>query len=524
MVPLAVQVFPQHYQDSVSLARLARTLRRLPGVRDVAVVMGTAANLCWLSQSGLLEETLPDVVAEDLLVCVQAETESLAEQALSRARALLRERHSDWRDLPSFQPHSLRTACRTLPEAELALISVRGRYAARLAWEALDRGLHVMLFSGGLSLEEERALKEAAAHRALLFLGPAAGAAVLQGLSLGFASILPRGRVGLLGTDGSGIQQVAALIVREERAVGISQALAVGTRDLTAAIGGRSMEAALALLLRDPETQLIVLLGLQAHPAVARRLLDLLQQGGKPAVVLLPGLGRETIGQAGLTPARTFQEAALLAVALDQGLSLESVQRTLEAENEGLYSQAQELGRWLVPQQRYLRGLYSTTSLCWEALSVLNSFVGEVRSNLFDHEDRGLDLAGPGLGHRLLYMGAEEFTQTWLHPTLDCSQRSRRLLQEAEEPGLALILLDVLLGVGAHSDPVGEMAPAIQSARAIANARGCELLVLASVCGTRSDPQDLWSQEEKLRDAGAIVLPSNTAAAKLAGLMMQGRL
>lgn len=519
-MPLGVRVYPQSYYDSVVLAMVARELRRLPGVRDTAVVMGTGPNRRWLQQAGLLQESSPGSGAEDLLVCVHAETSSLVEQSLDRAEALLVRHRPDWELLSTFSPRTLRTALRLLPQSNLAVISVRGRYAARLCREALEQGLHVFLFSGGLSLEEERLLKDEALRRGLFFLGPAAGAVVLNGVSFGFASILPRGHVALVGTDGGAIQQVATLLVREERQVGVSHALVTGIRDLGAAIGGRATIGAVRALLDDPETNVLVLLGARPDADVARQMVALLQQGGKPAVVAWPGFSRDELRQAGLIPARTLQEAALLAVALDRGLPLEAVPKTLEAENEGLYSQARVLAKLLRPGQRYSRGLYSCRSLCQEAEYILEGFLGTLHTNLADPAD---DVTWRSIGHTMVDMGAEALTMSWLHPTLDCAQRNRRLLQEAEDPGVAVILLDVILGVGAHPDPAGEMAPVIQSVRAIADTGGRELLVLASVCGTRADPQDLWAQEEKLRDAGVILLPSNSAAAKLAGLIVQNQ-
>lgn len=524
-MPLAVRVYRQAHYGLATLAEVERAIFRMPGVRDAAVVVGTASNRQWLAWEGLSDPVAERATREDLIVSVYAESERLARQALDRAEALLEQQGSPdpvvW-----APPRTLRTARQRLPQADLAVISIDGRQGVRLAEKALAGGLHVLLFSGGVSLQDELALKTEAARRGLLLLGPAAGAVVLGGVSYGFASRVPRGHVGLVGTDGGALQHVATLIVREQRQVGISQAIAVGARDLQAELEGRTAAAVVRALLEDEQTEVLVLLGARPDRAVARRLVALLQEGDKAAVVAFLGYDHQEPLPERIQVARTYQEAALLALGLERGDPLESVRQFLEQENRGLHSQAAALSRRLRPGQRYVRGLYSNRSLSAEAIYVLESMIGgRVRSNVTPPGGQPLSQIHRSRAHTVVDMGADEFATGRISPVLDPVQRNRRLLREAEDPEVAILLLDVLLGAGGHRDPVGEMAQAIQSARAIAGAGGRDLLVLASVCGTREDPQDLWVQEEKLRDGGAVVLTSNAAAAKLAGLVVRaGRL
>jgi hypothetical protein len=109
-------------------------------------------------------------------------------------------------------------------------------------------------------------------------------------------------------------------------------------------------------------------------------------------------------------------------------------------------------------------------------------------------------------------MGAAEFTRGRPHPMIDARTRRARLLSEAADPSVAVILLDFVLGFGAAADPVGDLADAIESARRQASDGGRELVVIAYVCGTPADPQDLRAQQQRLRDAGAFVLETNSAA------------
>jgi FdrA protein len=75
------------------------------------------------------------------------------------------------------------------------------------------------------------------------------------------------------------------------------------------------------------------------------------------------------------------------------------------------------------------------------------------------------------------------------------------------QPGC--VLLDVVLGYAAHPDPATGLAETVSTAAK-------DAVVIAHVCGTADDPQDARRQEDILSDAGAVVAPSNAAAARLA--------
>ena len=108
-------------------------------------------------------------------------------------------------------------------------------------------------------------------------------------------------------------------------------------------------------------------------------------------------------------------------------------------------------------------------------------------------------------GHTILDLGADEFTVGRLHPMMDFDLRRRRLRQEASDPQVGLILLDVVLGEGAHADPAGELAPEIEKALEEARAAGRTLEIAVLVIGTDEDPQELATQIGTLERAGATV-------------------
>jgi len=408
-------------------------------------------------------------------------------------------------------------ALRALPEANLALISVPGQYAVQEARWALEHNLHVLIFSDNVPLEDERALKELAQRRGLLVMGAECGAAIVNGTVLAFGNAVRRGPVGIVAGSGTGLMQVSVLVDNE--GLGISQAIGTGGRDLLDEIGGLTMLQGIDLLEADEATRVIVLVAKAPAPQTMQRVIERLRQCRQPVVVNFLGGQPETFAQAGAIPTTTLEEAACCAVDLARGQPLRRVGFSLP-EDEIAALLARETAR-RAPQQKYLRGLFCGGHFAKEALLLVQEAVGEVYSNL---GGKALPLPDPRLSvrHSIVDMGAEEFTLGRPHPMIIPRPIRQRILQEGRDPEVAVLLLDVVLGYGAHRDPASILAPAIAQAREQAAAEGRYLTVVASVCGTERDIQNARLQEQKLRDAGVIVLPSNAQAARLAAMLVQG--
>jgi FdrA protein len=399
------------------------------------------------------------------------------------------------------------------PGANLAIISVAGQYAVGEAWEALHGGLHVLLFSDNVPLEDEIALKRYASERGLLMMGADCGTAIINGVALGFANVLPRGPVGIVAAAGTGLQEVSTLL--SKMGLGVTQGIGTGGRDMKEQVGGIAMLQGIHALQADPATEVLLLVSKPPAPAVVDRVLAQVRRSDKPTVVCFLGGDPAPIVSAGAIPARTLREAAYLAAAQVSGSS--ALER-IEQETSDLRSQADELRGLLGPGQKYLRGLFSGGTLAAEALVIWqDGILGDVYSNVPLGPHLKLKDATRSQGHCVIDLGEDEFTVGRPHPMIDNDLRIRRLLQEAADPEVALILLDVVLGYGVHPDPAGELGPAIRDARQSALAAGRELLVIASVTGTEEDPQRLSRQVQALEEAGAIVAPCNAAAARLAG-------
>ena len=501
------RIFRNSYRDSVELMQIAAELESLAGIDRAGLVMATPANREVLASAGLLTEDAASAGPNDLVVAVASQEEGAATLALERAAERLAGPGTEG------PTETTRTDARTLAEAvaeggaNLALISTPGTYATAEALKALKRGLNVFLFSDNVPVEDEIELKSMARARGLLVMGPDCGTAILDGVPLGFANVVRRGTIGLIGASGTGLQQVSCLIDRY--GAGVSQAIGVGGRDLDERVGGTMMLAALERLGADPGTELIVLISKPPSASVAERVLAAAGAAGKPVIVNFLGGDPAAVKAAGAIPAATFEAAATIASAMalgrpvpgDDALEAAATDHGAgPADDDDTSRAVREAQASLDPAQWRIRGLYSGGSLAGEAKLVLGASLGATAAKR----------------HEIVDLGDDEYTVGRPHPMIDPRQRNEHLAAAAADPSTAVILLDVVLGYGANADPAGALAGAIHAAQEDAGRDGRRFAVVASVCGTSGDPQDLVAQEARLAEAGVILAPSNAQAAVLA--------
>jgi FdrA protein len=466
--------------------------------------MGTDANREILAQSDLLTPQAQTALPDDLLIVVRAEDKASAVAALVQVDSLLTQRRRIVEQ--EYRPKSLETALQLLPKAQWMLVSVPGRYAAGVARQGLRLGRNVFLYSDNVSLEDEVALKQTAAQEGLLVMGPDCGTAIISGVGLGFANQVRRGPIGIVAASGTGLQQVSTRI--HQLGSGITHALGTGGRDLTEAVGAVTTRQGLDLLSRDPSTQVIVLISKPPAPRVADELLQAARALGKPVVVDFIGYAPPVRSLGNLHLATTLDEAAELAV-------------HLTADPRDAIEQSVDLRARFAPDQRYLRGLFSGGTLAYEALLILHGYLPAIYSNIPLDERYRLANSLVSQAHTIVDLGEDEFTIGRLHPMMDNDLRLRRLRQEAEDPQVAVLLLDVVLGHGSHPDPSSDLAPAIVEARTRAQEFGRYLEVVAIVVGTDEDPQNLDAQIQKLTEAGAQVHTSNEACMHRVGRLLR---
>ena len=510
-------VLKNTYRDSVALMRVSRELESVEGVSKATALVGTENNKRLLEEAGLLSSEGESATPNDLVLALEVSSPDLEPAAYERARRLLESRTSD-RPGAGYRPRSLDGALDALPDANLALISVPGEYATREAQKALARGLNVLLFSDNVSIEDEASLKRQAIDSGLFMLGPDCGTAIINNVPLGFANAVPPGRVGLAAASGTGLQQVTCLLAAAGE--GVSQALGVGGRDLDDRIGGAMMLEGLSALEADPQTEVVALISKPPGPTTGKRLLARLREASKPCVVCFLGAasGEAVTGAATAVPDLTTAADMIL-----ERLGTGPTTRRLDSRTrERLRGLADGLG----PEgPRAIRGLYAGGTLCYEAVLAVQKSTGEaVSSNLKLEGVRAVESSRGVNGHVLIDLGDDRFTVGRPHPMIDLRQRCAMLVEESAGPEGAMLLLDVVLGYGAHPDPASELSPAIREATRLAAEAGRTLACVVVLCGTEGDPQGLDRQRAALEAAGAVVVPSNVQAASIACALSLGNL
>ncbi len=505
MATTVAQIRSGAYYDSIILMQLQRALAGLPGILNAAVVMGTDANKDLLTQSDLLTPEVQTAGADDLVIVVKAKDDPTAQSTLEQVDDLLTSRKGPGID-QEYLPKSLETAAQMLPNAQWVLVSVPGRYAANVSRQALGLGKHVFLFSDNVSLDDEIELKQIAVKKGLLIMGPDCGTAIVNGVGMGFANRIRSGPIGLIAASGTGLQQVSARL--HQMGSGISHALGTGGRDLTQKVNALTAQQAIDLLSRDQQTNVIVLISKPPASDVADKLVRAARLTRKPVVVNFIGYATAVRQVDNVYFAATFDETAKLAVQLATSAPQAKIAHELHTQR-------------FTPDQRYLRGLFSGGTLAYEAQLILKDYLPSVYANAPLDKDFRLADTLVSQAHTIVDLGEDEFTVGRLHPMMDNDLRIHRLEVEASDPQVAVILLDVVLGYGAHPDPAGELAPAIARARSKAEESERYLEVIAVITGTDEDPQDLDIQITQLEEAGAVVFTSNDEAARYAGRLVE---
>jgi FdrA protein len=482
------------YRDSVALMRISRAVSSLPGVTNAALMIGSVTNRKLMLDAGLLNADGEKAGPNDLVFAISAGTAADAAAALSEAERLLDAPKATDQGAGKWHPKSLDTALAQLPGANLALVSVPGEFAAAEARRALNRGLHVMMFSDNVPIADEVALKQDARQRGLLMMGPDCGTAIIGGVPLAFANVIARGDIGLVGASGTGLQEVSTLIARHGG--GVSHVIGVGGRDLKQAVGGITTLMAFDALDRDPGTRQIVLISKPPEPAVAKAVLDRIAQSSKKVSICFIGVDDMPVPP----------NATLFSDLRSTAQSALSGKRIVW---NGQPPAASELAARVARGRSHVQGLFSGGTLCAEAQVFFRRAGIAVASNVPIPGVRKADAAA-GDAHALLDLGDDEYTVGRPHPMIDATVRNAMLAQSLADERIALILLDVVIGYGAHANPAGELASILPPA----NER--KALLITSVCGTEDDPQGYSRQVGLLEDAGVIVAPSNAHAAELA--------
>jgi len=504
-MPSGYVIRTNQYYDSVFLMGVNKRLSQEEGVEQTAVLMGSEKNKVLLADIGIRGPEIDNALPNDLIVAVIAKTPEIVKSVLDdldNALSALDE------GVSTSHLHTLEDGLIEKPLANLAVLSIPGEYVYREAQNALEANLNLFIFSSNVSLEDELKLKRFAAERNLLVMGPDCGTSILGGTGIGFANAVRKGSIGAIGPSGTGLQEFTTQI--HNSGYGISHAIGTGSHDLSAEIGAITTIMALEALEEDPQTEVIAIIAKPPDRRVLERLYARTETCSKPVIGCFLGMSDlHSMATKGLYGTRTIDDAVKTAIQLTSGIK--------DKQKVGLTRQECESAKlhrenWS-SEQRFLRGLFAGGTFCYQSQQILGELGLTVYSNAPLNPQNKLVRIEESREHTLIDMGDDDFTLGRPHPMIDSTMRNQRILSEGQDPTVAVILLDFILGFNASKNPVGELLDSILVAKQTRKEQGGELTVVASICGTDKDPQDLDLQRVMLEDAGVIVYQSNARAA-----------
>lgn len=497
------------YVDSVSLMSIGDKVKQLEGVHEVEVHMGTPANIEILVELGF--ELRDNVSSNDLVIAVNCDTEDQIEKSLKLIDDILNHRVDSNKNTTIY--HSLDEIDLAKDPYDLVQISLPGEYAVEEARKAINKGLDVFIFSDNVSLEDELELKQLGLEKGCLVMGPDSGVGLIGGVALAAGSIVRNGPIGIVGASGSGAQEVACII--EKCGYGVSSIIGTGGRDLYPKIGGISMIEGIKRLEKDPGTSVIVLVSKLADLNVMEKVLTFADTISKPVVAVFLGSDETLFNNHKVHGTFSLEEAALEAVRLISGATPEFGYSDDEI-NEIVTDEMKRFS----PKQKYFRGIYCGGTFVEEGLIYFSRHNKDVPlySNLKNSYSTKLDSHLTSRGNTILDLGSEEFTKDAPHPVFEPSLRLKRFYKELEDPEVAVILLDFITGPGVHEDPI---TPFVNAYQEKVVEQGRTITIIASICGSMEDPQNVAEKTILLKKAGVIVTDSNYQSTRLASALMK---
>ncbi len=511
-MPITGTLVHGKYLDSVKLMLISKQIRQQAGVTDAVAIMATKENKAILKATNMLLPMFATALETDICIAINAETETLCTEYLELVKLWLDKGlpGAATQESADFLPRSIDGAFKQMPEANLALISVAGKFAGAEAKKALDMGLNVMLFSDNVSIPAEKSLKEYAIAHDLLMMGPDCGTAIINGVPLAFSNAIRKGKIGIVSASGTGLQEVSCVI--HNTGEGISQAFGTGGRDGKKEIGGLMLLFCLDYLINDPNTKVIVLISKVPDAEVITKLWNLIKTTHKPVVVnFLRPFNKPALDN--VYPTDTLADTARKACRLLH----DQKEDNTEINTDSLFPNRTLVTLPTRETRKYLRGLFSGGTLCYEAQSIYHQRLGGYAySNAPLEKEYLLPDVWQSKEDTIIDLGADEFTVGRPHPMIDFSLRLKKLEEESADENVAVVLLDVVLGYGAHFSPHLELQKTLQDLK-----QNTCIVTICSVVGTDSDPQNRQEVIKTLQDAGAIVTTTNAEACALAVRIIQ---
>ena len=494
------------YYDSVFLMGINKRLSDVAGVKQTAVLMGTDANKRLLADIGIVGSEVKAAQANDLIVAVIAETDKVVREVIGNFDGILKDIATGTR---TADVHTLSAAIEYKPEANLAVFSIPGDFVVDEARKALESDLNVFIFSSNVPLPQELELKQLGRDRNLLVMGPDCGTSIINGVGIGFANVVRLGTIGVVGPSGTGLQEFTSLV--HNAGGGISHAIGTGSKDLSDEIGGLTTLAAMQVLESDSQTEVIAIIAKLPGGMTLAKLVDQAKSFTKPMIGCFLGSNRDSASNyEPIQLSYTIDDAAAMALKAAKIVLEVDADSEIDLDEERIDSVR---AGWSAVQ-KHLRGVFAGGTFSYQAQQILGDAGLTIYSNGPIDVRLKLDDPDKSRGHTIVDMGDEHYTLGKPHPMIDSTERARRILAEASDPEVAILLLDFILGYNASNDPVGELVETLQQAKTIRRKAGGELTIVASVCGTKDDPQELDLQVKMLEECGAHVFYSNARAAE----------
>lgn len=485
------------YQDSINLMLLTNHISTMKGVDKVQIMMGTDANKDIFNTAGLLSKEAEAAKPSDMVVVVDSNDEVVVKEVMEAIDKFLADLSVKKDSGVQQSVKNWQQVKEVMSDVNMALISVPGIYAALEIENAIDNGLHAFVFSDNVPKDEEVRLKKKAHEKGLLVMGPDCGTGIVSNVPLAFTNVVRSGNIGIVGASGTGIQEVSTII--EKLGGGVIHAIGTGGRDLSTEVGAITTKDALTGLAHHETTDVIVVVSKPPAKEVKDDVVKLLHSLGKPVVAIFLGEKPE-YHEGNVYFAHTLEECAKIAVDLAKG---EKVKTNYQNKSD-IQPKDDEISG------KTVKGLYSGGTLAYEAAML----VSEALKLSSSTKEEGYMLKTDGF--EIMDLGDDIYTQGKPHPMIDPSVRIEKLREFGADPKTGVILLDVVLGYGAHEDMAGQLAPVIKEILKKAESEKRKLYIIGTVCGTKGDPQNYEKSQKVLEQAGMLVKESNTSALRTA--------
>jgi FdrA protein len=501
------------YYDSVFLMGVSNRLSKIDGVHQTAVLMASEKNKKLLADIGVHGDEIDSAQSNDLIVAVIADSPQIIEAVFANLDQTLRHQEES---TPISHIHTVEEGLAEKPSANLAVFSIPGEYAFREAMKALEANLNVFIFSSNVPLDEELKLKQFASQHNLLVMGPDCGTSIIGGVGIGFANAIRRGTIGAIGPSGTGLQEFTSQV--HNAGYGISHAIGTGSHDLSDEIGGITTALALEALEVDDQTEAVAIIAKPTGKKTFQQLVTRLKYFTKPVVACFLGVTSEQINtDSEIIWTHTIDDAVQSVVQIVSHREISPTIQLTEEERE----HARKIRKKWTTEQCYLRGLFAGGTFCYQSQQILLDHGIKIYSNAPIKSDSKLPHPDQSFKHTLIDMGDDAYTLGKPHPMIDGSSRKQRILVESQDPSVAILLLDFILGYNASSDPIGDLLDAIIEAKQRKPTHSGDLTIVASICGTQEDPQELDLQKKLLQEAGVVVFDSNARAALFCGELLK---